>query len=176
MIRLTVVQCCLEGLAQNLATLLTAYVISGLVIIDRYRRLPTADWNWTVLSCLHKFEAGICWRVDWLGILHSKFLQDSLGISFLTDPHFSSLWVLNHLNTQGMVKLSHVLDFETLCKTLLDFCHPLITLSGQHNVMSPPVCWLTPRSLVTSNQCCAHCVGLHQLLMHDATYDAIQNS
>ena len=38
------------------------------------------------------------------------------------------------------MKLSHVLDFEPLCKTLIDFRNPLITLSGQHNVMSPPVC------------------------------------
>ena len=41
---LTDLQCSLVGLAQNFATLPTAYAMSGRVLVERYSRLPTADW------------------------------------------------------------------------------------------------------------------------------------
>ena len=41
MIRLTAIQCCLLGLAQYFATLLTANAMSGLVATNKYYKLPT---------------------------------------------------------------------------------------------------------------------------------------
>jgi len=43
-IHLTATQCSLVGLEQNLATVLTANVMSGLVHPERYSNMPTADW------------------------------------------------------------------------------------------------------------------------------------
>lgn len=80
---LTAVQCCLEGLAQNLATLLTAYVISGLVVIDRYSRLNQLPIETGLdqhshspqlssqVSSLHLLVCGLAW--------HSPF-QISAGL------------------------------------------------------------------------------------------------
>lgn len=91
------------GLALNLVTLLTAYVVSGFVTVDSKLGLKNSnllnvigtvhDLDITVVFCFHKLCASIDWNCNYFGIFHAGWTIQigSLSWSWMNLP-FTSNW------------------------------------------------------------------------------------
>ena len=99
------------------ATFPTAYAISGLVFVDRWSRLPTADWynSWsTNLSPSFALTIFVFPQV-FLLVLNYRFRVSLkiFNICWLSYPDISIVQVVN-LNTNKILKLTHVSNVKRL--------------------------------------------------------------
>ena len=102
-----------------------------------------------------------------LGIILDSNLTFNEHVNTLASSLISILCQISrvrHLFSKSV--LTTILNCLVFCK--LFYCSTVWSGTFAYNInklqhlyrISPPVCWLTPRSLITSHQCCAHCVGL----------------
>ena len=72
-------------------------------------------------SGFQKLVAWVNWSRADFGILHSKFLQDELGVRRLSDLNTASCFILNNLHPKKVMKFSQVLDVKSCSELFLHF-------------------------------------------------------